>query len=107
MTNVRSAQGRKVVPLAYVKCRAFQKHELDGGVYEENHEGRKVWVAKLQCSGCGTWRYDVMTPVKCELISRGYSRPDDYDGKMSPDEARKILYKHLVANGVSLSSLKG
>lgn len=48
-----------------------------------------------------------MTPRKCELISRVYIHPDNYDGKISPAEARKIVFQHMVDEGVSLASLAG
>ena len=103
-----SIQGeREVVPLAYVKCRAFQKHELDGYVTEETINRRKVWVARLVCDSCGTHRIDVMQRKTWKLLSRAYIRPDDYDGSLATADARKILYKHMLDNGVKLSSIAG
>ena len=103
-----SIQGeRQVIPLAYVKCRAFQKHDLDGIVVKETVNRRKVWIARLQCNSCGTHRIDVMKPKTTQLLSRAYIHPDDYDGSLSTADARRILYKHMLDNGVSLSSLAG
>lgn len=106
-TTLYSIQGGKAqpIPMRYLWCRSLQKHDLDGVVTEERANGRKVWVARLECDVCGTWRTDVMTPIKCELISRAYLHPDDYDGSVLPADARKIIYKHMIDNGVSLKSL--
>lgn len=104
--TTRSVQAA-VMPTAYLPCRALQKHALDGYVVQERVDGRVVWVASLQCTNCGTWRHDVMKPKTCELISRSYSHPDDYDGSLSPAEARKLLFQHMMENGVTLASLAG
>lgn len=104
-----SVQGeqRKNMPVEYVACRAFRVHNLDGHTFAEHVGGRNVWVARLTCDRCGTHRIDVMKPRSCELISRLYVHPDNYDGAMTSAEARKIIYKHMIDNGVSLSSLAG
>lgn len=95
------------VPVQYLPCKALRKHALDGHVFEEKDGRRIVWVARLECTHCGTWRIDVMTPRQCELISRTYVHPDDYDATISAEEARKALYRHMIDNGVSLTSLTG
>lgn len=107
--KLRSIQGerQKAMPAAYLPCRAFQRHALDGHVVQERINGSNVWIARLQCVGCGTHRIDVMKPKSCKLISRAYVHPDDYDGKMTSAEARKIIFKHMIDNGVSLASLAG
>lgn len=106
MGKVLSIQGRKVIR-DYVKCRAF-RHNFDGHVYQEQIGGRVggrvVWVARLECPRCGTHRVDVMAPGTCELISRSYVHPDDYDGMLSPNEARRTLYQGMLKSGESLTS---
>lgn len=102
MGTVRSIQGRKVIR-DYVKCRAF-RHVFDGNVFQEQVAGRTVWVARLDCGRCGTHRIDIMTPRTCELISRSYVHPDDYDGMLSPLEARQQLFTSMLARGHSLTS---
>jgi hypothetical protein len=95
---VLSIQGTNV-PIEYIRCRAF-RHAIDeenGSLFQEQRDGRTVWVAPLECPRCGTRRTDVMTPRACELISRTYDHPDGYDGLLTPAEARRILYKHKLA----------
>lgn len=112
MSRSRTVRVTLTPPVAHLRCRAFSRHDLDGHVFEEQLDrrvaGRRlVWVARLECAGCGTQRIDVMMPRSCELISRLYVHPDGYDGKISPAEARRIIFKHMLDNGVSLASLAG
>lgn len=105
--KAKSIQGETEMPVQYLPCRALQKHAFDGRVVQQRRDGKVVWVAELECASCGTWRLDVMKPKSCELISRTYEHPSDYDGRVVPAEARKLLYQHMIENGVTLSSLAG
>lgn len=81
-----------------VQCKVFN-HVFDGNVYQRKVRGTIRWVADLQCGRCGTWRQDVMTPRTCELVSRTYVHPDEYNTKLTPREAKKILYKRMLSGG--------
>lgn len=101
MGEVRSIQGIGIataIPLTYLKCIAHHRHDLDGNVFEEQHNHRKVWVARLQCTRCGTRRVTRYSPVRCEQIGghEYYDRPVDYDTSVTAIEARKIMFKNLL-----------
>jgi len=91
--NLHSIQGgKKKSSELSLKCRAFNKHNIDGVLHEEVLGNRKVWVYYGQCMDCGTDRIDVMTPRKCELISRTYVHPEEYDTTLPVSEARKNFF---------------
>lgn len=107
MAKARSIQGEKAktATLVNVVCRAF-KHVFDGHVFQENVNGKTVWVARLECqNGCETKRIDVMKPRSFELLYRSYEHGKSYDGKLTQAKARKLVMEHMASNGVSLSSL--
>lgn len=95
MGSVRSIQG-KVVLVEHLKCRAL-RHAFDGHVLREKVQGKIRWVARLECDRCGTLRIDVMMPNTCELVSRRYDHPDNYDGTLSQQAARRELFKRMLA----------
>lgn len=114
MPKLRSIQGEQnpSMPMEYLPCRALSRHVFDGGVFVEVWRSKKrravtVWVARLECVVCGTHRVDYMKPKTCDLLYRGYVHPANYDGTMTPERARKILFKHMVDNNVRLSALAG
>lgn len=98
MGKVLAVQGVDI-PIEFVRCRAF-RHVIDdehGALFQERRDGHTVWVFRGECPRCGTRRIDTMTPRSYQLISRVYEHPDGYDGLLSPQEARAVLYKHKLA----------
>lgn len=91
---VRRATAKKMTAV----CKTF-RHDLEGPVYQETVSGVVRWVAYLSCGKCGTLRRDVMTVGTCELVSRTYSHPEDYDTLMDVSEARKMVFKSLLRPG--------
>lgn len=79
-----------------LRCRAFRRHKFDGHVFLEGEGKSTVWVAKLQCSYCDSWRIDRMVPVTCELISRQYFPDEDYDTELDSQKAKQILFKEML-----------
>lgn len=85
-------------------CRTF-RHEFDGHVYQEKSltTGKTVWVARLECARCGTQRVDTMTPKTCELISRQYIYPEEYQTGLTRTDARRRVFAAMRLNGRSKS----
>jgi hypothetical protein len=92
----RKAWQKKARPSAW--CKTFL-HDLDGHTYVETSEatGAEVWVAALECLRCGTRRVDFMVPETCELISRRYFHPKEYDKHLARDEAKREVMSSMMA----------
>lgn len=101
-TVVRSIQGKKKTPIEHLKCRA-RRHAFDGPMLRERFRGRVCWVERLECERCGALRVDVRVPRTCELIWRDYDHPENYPGDMSPQEARRQLFKLMLAEQAAAS----
>lgn len=97
MGSVTAIQGRKVKK-EYLKCRGF-RHDFDGPVFQEKWQGKTVWIFYGKCETCTSTRTDIMEPMSCELIHRDYGHPDDYDGIMTPQEAKRILFIEKIQEG--------
>lgn len=95
--NLRFAQADKV-KVDHARCRVF-RHQFEGHVFQETVYGATRWVARIQCERCGTIRVDVMTVKSCELISRRYIHPEEYDTGQAYDEARQFLFKWMLDQG--------
>jgi hypothetical protein len=82
-------------------CKTFM-HQFDGHVFVEPAQfaggGTINWVARLECTRCGTRRVDVMTPMTCVLISRKYDYTGcvDYDRTVERTDAKKALFKLML-----------
>ena len=78
-------------------CKTFM-HRLEGHVFVETIDEQRRWVARLECSTCGTRRVDVMMPQTCELVSRKYEYEGcaDYDRSVDRTEAKKALFKLML-----------
>jgi hypothetical protein len=77
------------------RCKVF-KHDFDGHIFLETIKNSTRWVARLQCTRCGTRRVDVMIPLTCELVSRHYEYPDTYDTQLEHSDAKRVLFKFMI-----------
>ena len=80
--------------LSYIRCRSMYQHALDdrGWLPKIAPGGQKLLEQQLVCLRCGAIRVDQRLRSTRKLTSRWYELPDGYPGKMTQDEALKILF---------------
>lgn len=105
VTRISSIQGEQQpdTTLRNAICRGF-RHDFDGNVLREKIKGKIRWVFHGECR-CGTLRLDVMQPRTWKLLWRDYDHPKNYDGSLKPNDAKKMVFKYMLAKGVTLSSI--
>jgi hypothetical protein len=77
-------------------CKTFL-HSFDGHVFlEDRPKLGSTWVAKLECTVCGSRREDVMTPNTCQLLHRSYDWSEDYEQSLPRTAAKAELFQQLL-----------
>lgn len=86
-----------------VKCKGTRRHGgLDGHVFVELDErlDEVVWMARLQCNDCGTWRITAYEPKTwVQLRGHEYIHPKEYPEYDSEECRKEYLNSLLVVEG--------
>lgn len=90
----------------YSDCRGGTRHQMEVVGPIPGRRRRSEWGTELvyRCHKCGTYRFDVISRLTADLLSRSYAHPDDYKWTGGPMEFKdwKLMWLDELDNALML-----